>query len=104
MENSDRISLATQIKLMNARLDCLIDLSHLNGELVKCALRKLGTEQQYQKTVALYEKHHRSIIKDCADEIGKIMEEASKPNFKELTVEEAKALNEAARRTCEMDG
>ena len=103
MEN-DKISIATQIKLMNARLDCLIDLDHLNAELTKCALRRLGTEKQYQKTVAIYEKHHSSILQDCANEIGKIMEEASRPDFRELSVEDALALNEAARRTCEMDG
>ena len=100
----DNIPIETQIKLMNARLDCVIDLLHLNGELTKCVMKKLGSEEAYTKTVALYEKNWQDILKDCANEIEKIMNDAGKPNFQGLTVEEAKALNKAAQRTCEVDG
>ena len=100
----DNIPIETQIKLMNARLDCVIDMLHLNGELTKCVMKKIGSEEAYTKTVALYEKNWGSILKDCSDEIGRIMNDASKPNFQGLTVEEAQALNKAAKRTCEVDG
>ena len=100
----DNIPIETQIKLMNARLDCVIDLLHLNGELTKCVMKKLGSEEAYTKSVALYEKHWQSILNDCSEQFGKILNEASKPNFQGLTVEEAQALNKAAKRTCEVDG
>lgn len=93
-----------QVKLLNARINCVIDLLHLNGELVKCALASLGKKDQYEKVTKIYDKHWLSIINDCANEIEKIKLDTMKPDFENLTVDEARALNESARRTCEMDG
>ena len=90
-----------QIMLTNARIDCIIDLMHLQGELIKCSLAKFATKEQYEKTVAIYDKHWTSILNDCAEQMENII---SKPDFDKLTVEEAQALNEAARKTCEVDG
>ena len=100
----NNISIETQIKLMNARLDCVIDLLHLNGELTRCVMKKIGSEEAYTKSIALYEKHWQSILNDCSKEMGKILNDASKPNFQGLTAEEAQALNKAAQRSCEVDG
>lgn len=78
-----------------------MDLVGLNGSLTKCVLASTvgSSDKRYKRTVAQYDKMFHDEIVKCGEEIKKIMGD----RFDNLSVEDAQALNEAARRTCEFE-
>lgn len=99
------ISLWARVQILDKKLDCLIDLLGLNGELTKCALLGVAKNRsQYDRVSELYEGHWREAVNKCAEEIDKLIGESKYEfPFRSMTVKEAQELNEAARRTCEFE-
>lgn len=95
------ISLWARVQILDKKLDCLIDLVGLNGSLTKCVLAGTvgSSDKRYQRTTEKYEKMFRDSIVKCGEEIKKIVGD----RFENLSAEDAKKLNEAARRTCEFE-
>ncbi len=87
----DRItSLETQVTSIDARIDYLTKLVELNAELIKCALVRLANNKdQYDKLNNRYKQRKATIQRQFS--------------LNHMTVGEAQALNEAARRTCEFE-
>lgn len=99
--NDNEMSLWARVQILDKKLDCLIDLVGLNGSLMKCVLASTvgASDQRYKRTCNRYEKMFRDQIAKCGEEIKKVVGD----KFDNLSVEDAQALNEAARRTCEFE-
>lgn len=96
--NDNEISLWTRVLILDKKLDCLIDLIGINGSLSKCVLASTvgASDKRYQRTAEKYEKLFQDSIVKCGEEIKKIVGD----RFENLSAEDAKKLNEAARQTC----
>ena len=91
----------SQNDILSAKLDCIIDLVGLNGELVKCTLAaQTGANDKYERTAEKYDKMFHEIIQKCFERMQKA---GGSPRFDKLSVEDAQKLNEAARQTCEFE-
>jgi len=93
-----------QIDILNAKLDCIIDLIGLNGSLTKCTLAaqaaQIGANDKYKRTAEKYDKMFHDEIQKCFERMQKA---GGSSRFDKLSVEDAQKLNEAARRTCEFE-
>ena len=90
-----------QFEILNAKLDCIIDIIGLNGSLVKCTLAaQTGSNDKYKRTANRYDKLLHDEIHKCFERMEKT---SDNHRFDELSVEDAQKLNEAARRTCEFE-
>lgn len=89
------------IEILNAKLDCIIDLIGLNGELVKCTLAtQTGANDKYKHTVEKYDKMFHEEIQKCFERMQKV---DNSLRFDKLSVDDAQKLNEAAQATCEFE-
>lgn len=90
-----------QYETLNAKLDCIIDLIGLNGELIKCTLAaQTGADNRYRRAVERYDEMFKDEVQKCFERLQKVDRSL---HFDELTVEDAQRLNDAARRTCEFE-
>ena len=64
-----------QIDILNAKLDCIIDLIGLNGSLTKCTLAaqaaQIGASDKYKRTAEKYDKMFHDEIRKCFERMQK---------------------------------